>query len=156
MSADTTQSGKQAASATVLYVDDEELAQKYFLRTFGTDYGIYTAANVDTAIELLRDTTKQIDIVVTDYRMPVRDGGELLRHIELEFPHIIRIVVTAYANREVLLGTLNSGKIFRILEKPLDTVVTRLPTKGQGSEFVRQQRRKINSSHSGWRFRATA
>lgn len=120
MSADTTQSEKQTASTTILYVDDEELAQKYFQRTLGKDYEIHTASDVETAIEILRDATIRIDIVVTDYRMPVRDGGDLLRHIELEFPHIIRIVVTAYANREVLLGTLNSGRVFRILEKPLN------------------------------------
>jgi two-component system response regulator PhcR len=32
----------------------------------------------------------------------------------------VRILVTAYADREVLLDTVNSGEIFRILEKPLD------------------------------------
>jgi two-component system response regulator PhcR len=52
--------------------------------------------------------------------MPERDGGDLLRQIEREFPHIIRILVTAYADRKVLLETVNSGEVFRILEKPLD------------------------------------
>lgn len=111
---------QQTASATILYVDDEEFAQKYFRRAFGANYEVLTASDVDTALEILRDATKKIDIVVTDYRMPVRDGGDLLRHIELDLPHIIRIVVTAYANKDVLLNTLNSGKVFRVLEKPLN------------------------------------
>lgn len=110
----------QAASTTILYVDDEEMAQKYFARLLGTDYEVLTASDVDTALGVLLDTTKQVDIVVTDYRMPGRDGGDLLRQIELEFPHVIRILLTAYANRDVLLNTVNSGEVFRILEKPLD------------------------------------
>ena len=94
---------RQVASTTILYVDDEEMAQKYFARLLDKDYEVLTASDVDTALDMLRDTTKQIDIVVTDYRMPGRDGGDLLRQIELEFPHVVRILLTAYANREVLL-----------------------------------------------------
>lgn len=111
---------RQVASTTILYVDDEEMAQKYFARLLDKDYEVLTASDVDTALDMLRDTTKQIDIVVTDYRMPGRDGGDLLRQIELEFPHVVRILLTAYANREVLLNVANSGEVFRILEKPLD------------------------------------
>ncbi len=52
--------------------------------------------------------------------MPGRDGGDLLRQVAREFPHVVRILVTAYADREALLDVVNSGEIFRILEKPLD------------------------------------
>lgn len=106
--------------ATILYVDDEEMARKYFARSVGADYEVLTAADADTAIRTLQDKDKQVGILVTDYRMPGRDGGDLLRQIEREFPYVVRILVTAYADREVLLDTVNSGEIFRILEKPLD------------------------------------
>jgi two-component system response regulator PhcR len=105
-------------TVTILYVDDEEMALKYFARTVGTDYEVLTASSADAAIEILK--SNQVGIVVTDYRMPGRDGGDLLRQIEREFPYVVRILVTAYAERKVLLDTVNSGEIFRILEKPLD------------------------------------
>lgn len=105
-------------TVTILYVDDEEMARKYFGRSVGADYEVLTAADADAAIRILQD--KQVGILVTDYRMPERDGGDLLRQVEREFPHVVRILVTAYADREVLLDTVNSGDIFRILEKPLD------------------------------------
>ncbi len=104
----------------ILYVDDEEMAQKYFLRSIGNEFDVLTASSADDAIEMLRDKFLQIGILVTDYRMPGRDGGDLLCQVEREFPHIIRILVTAYADREVLLHTVNSGEVFRILEKPLN------------------------------------
>jgi two-component system response regulator PhcR len=106
--------------STILYVDDEEMARKYFARSIGADYEVLTAADADTAIKLLQDKDNQIGILVTDYRMPGRDGGDLLRQVAREFPNVIRILVTAYADREVLLDTVNSGEVFRIIEKPLD------------------------------------
>jgi len=104
----------------ILYVDDEVMAQKYFLRSVGGEFDVLTASGADEAIEMLKDKTLCIGILVTDYRMPGRDGGDLLCQIEREFPHIIRILVTAYADREVLLNAVNSGEVFRILEKPLN------------------------------------
>lgn len=112
--------GTANGAATILYVDDEDMARKYFARSFGADYEILTVADADAAVGVLRDKGGQVDILVTDYRMPGRDGGDLLRQIEREFPHVVRILVTAYADRAVLLDTVNSGEVFRILEKPLD------------------------------------
>lgn len=127
---------------SILYVDDEEMALKYFARYVGTDYQVLTVSSADAAIEILQD--RQVDIVVTDYRMPGRDGGDLLRQIEREFPYIVRIVVTAYAERQVLLDTVNSGEIFRILEKPLNLSeireVLRLATELARERIAKQQR----------------
>ena len=112
--------GLAHGSATILYVDDEEMARKYFARSVGADYEVLTAADADAAIKILRDRDNRVGILVTDYRMPGRDGGDLLRQIEREFPYVVRILVTAYADREALLDTVNSGEIFRIIEKPFD------------------------------------
>jgi two-component system response regulator PhcR len=110
-------------AATLLYVDDEEMARKYFDRTFGGSYAVLTAASADAAIALLREKAGQIGIIITDYRMPGKSGADLLRLVAVEFPQVVRILVTAYAEREVLLDTVNSGEVFRILEKPLDAAL---------------------------------
>lgn len=107
-------------ATTILYVDDEELALKYFARAIGTDYTVLTASTADAAIAMLQDPQHRIGVLITDFRMPGRDGGSLLRQIEAEHPHIVRILVTAYADKDVLLNTVNSGDIFRILEKPIN------------------------------------
>lgn len=104
----------------VLYVDDEEMARKYVERTFSATYKVLTAADAESAWRIVEDPQMQVGIVVSDYRMPGQSGGELLRRIAEKFPHIIRMLVTAYADREVLLETVNTGEVFRILEKPLD------------------------------------
>ena len=104
---------------TILYVDDEELACKYFARTVGADYEVLLAMSSDEAIAILRRDNARIAVLVTDFRMPGRDGGDLLRQVAQEYPHIVRILVTAYADVNVLPQTVNTGEVFRILEKPL-------------------------------------
>jgi len=116
---------ERSQPATVLYVDDEELARKYFARAVESDFTVLTAPGVDEALEILAQPDSDIDVLVTDYRMPGRVGGELLRQVERDYPHLVRILVTAYADKEVLLETINGGDIFRILEKPLDTGTVR-------------------------------
>ena len=134
----------QQARPTVLYVDDEDMALKYFARAVGNEYEVLTAAGADEAIGILRGAGARTAILVTDFRMPGRDGGDLLRQVAEEFPQIVRILVTAYADKDVLLQTVNSGEVFRILEKPLSVGdvrnVLRLAVERSRERALRQQR----------------
>ncbi|MFM0740907.1 response regulator [Paraburkholderia xenovorans] len=109
----------QPARQTVVYVDDEELARKYFARAAGSDYEVLLAGGADEAESILRREGARVAILVTDFRMPGRHGDDLLRQVSQEFPHIVRILVTAYADNNALPGAIHSGEVFRILEKPL-------------------------------------
>ena len=106
--------------ASVLYVDDEPLACKYFERAFASRYRVLTAQSVDAALALLEDEAAHIEVLVTDYRMPDRLGSELLDETARRYPHIVCLLVTAYADKDVLLELINGGAVFRLLEKPLD------------------------------------
>jgi two-component system response regulator PhcR len=119
MLSDVEMSETQQARQTVVYVDDEELARKYFARSAGTDYEVLVAGGADEAMSILRRDGARVAILVTDFRMPGRDGDDLLRQVSQEYPHIVRILVTAYVDRNALLAAVNSGEVFRILEKPL-------------------------------------
>jgi two-component system response regulator PhcR len=66
-----------------------------------------------------------VSVLVTDFRMPGRHGDELLREIARDYPHIVRVLVTAYADKDALLDALASGEVFRILEKPLGVSTVR-------------------------------
>ncbi|MBB3258316.1 two-component system response regulator PhcR [Paraburkholderia bannensis] len=107
------------AHYTVVYVDDEELARKYFARSAGSEYEVLLAASADEAISILRSEGARVAILLTDFRMPGRHGGDLLRQVAQEYAHIVRILVTAYADKDALQEAGNSGEVFRILEKPL-------------------------------------
>ncbi|ASL48071.1 Hydrogenase transcriptional regulatory protein hupR1 [Burkholderia sp. AD24] len=109
----------QQARQMVVYADDEELARKYFARAAGSEYEVLLAGDADEALSILSREGARVAILVTDFRMPGRHGGELLRQVSQDYPHIVRILVTAYADRDALREADNAGEVFRILEKPL-------------------------------------
>ncbi|MFM0644879.1 hybrid sensor histidine kinase/response regulator [Paraburkholderia bryophila] len=106
---------------SILFVDDDELSRNHFARAIRADYNVHVAGSAEEAMAVLDRHGAEIAVLVTDFRMPGRDGDDLLRHVAHEYPQIVRILVTAYADKDLLLKTVNTGEIFRILEKPLRT-----------------------------------
>lgn len=109
----------------VLFVDDEANSRKWFAREFGDEFTVATAAGADEALQVLQQRGDEFAVLVTDYRMPQRDGMKLLHAVHRDFRHVIRLLATAYAEKDVAIAAVNQGKVLRILEKPLDGEVTR-------------------------------
>ncbi|HEX7933127.1 MAG TPA: hybrid sensor histidine kinase/response regulator [Paraburkholderia sp.] len=115
---DTIQAPTQAPFS-ILFVDDDELSRKHFARAVRDDFRVHLAHGADEALAVLNELGPEIAVLVTDFRMPGRDGGHLLREVAETYPQIVRILVTAYADKDMLLQTFNTGDLFRIIEKPL-------------------------------------
>ncbi|MFA9217970.1 MAG: hybrid sensor histidine kinase/response regulator [Sphingomonadaceae bacterium] len=107
-------------NSAVLYVDDEAMARKYFALAMANEYAVLTAPDMEHALPLLAAPGNGIGVLVTDYRMPGRGGAALLRHVSEHHPHVVCLLVTAYADKEVLLDSLDGAEVFRVLEKPLN------------------------------------
>ncbi|ARA94792.1 MAG: sigma-54-dependent Fis family transcriptional regulator [Bacteroidetes bacterium] len=103
----------------ILFVDDEQLLHGLFERLF-TRHGIHvtTCTNAIQAIELLKETP--YDLVVTDFMMPDMDGIELLSYIRQEHPQTKVIMITAHANVQHAVRTMQNGAIDYI-PKPFST-----------------------------------
>ena len=110
---------------SVLFVDDEPTSRKWFALEFGDEFKVATAGGADEALAILRERSHEFGVLVTDYRMPERDGMKLLRAVQREYRHVIRLLATAYAEKDVAIAAVNQGKVLRILEKPLDGDATR-------------------------------
>ena len=114
-----------SAACTVVYVDDEPQSCKWFARSFGDEFTILTATGVEAALELLRAHASEVAVLVTDYRMPERDGLDLLGVVLREHRHLVRLLATGYAEKALAIAAVNVAQVFRILEKPLDAEATR-------------------------------
>jgi len=112
-------------SPSILFVDDEPTSRKWFALEFGDEFRVVTAGSADEALQILADRSAEFGVLVTDYRMPQQDGMKLLRAVQRDFRHIIRLLATAYAEKDVAIAAVNQGKVLRILEKPLDSEATR-------------------------------
>ena len=109
----------------VLFVDDEPTSRKWFAREFGDEFRVQTAGGAEEALNILRERSQEFGVLVTDYRMPERDGMKLLRAVQRDYRHVVRLLATAYAEKDVAIAAVNQGKVLRILEKPLDGEATR-------------------------------
>jgi two-component system probable response regulator PhcQ len=104
----------------ILYVDDEEKSLKYFTRAFEDQFRILTAANAQAGFKLLEQHADEIGLLMTDQRMPGEKGVWLLEQARQLRPHIIRILVTAYADMDAAIAAVNSGAIYKYVSKPWD------------------------------------
>jgi two-component system, probable response regulator PhcQ len=108
------------SQATVLYVDDEAMALKYFERLISPSFKVITAMSVDEGIAALKAHGKKITVLISDQRMPGANGNELLRHARHHYPHIVRLLTTAYSELGEAIVAINSGEIYRYITKPWD------------------------------------
>lgn len=97
----------------ILIVDDEVQILKALSRMFlETDYEIYTAENGMEALKLIEAT--DIDMVISDMRMPLLDGYQLLSSIKEKYPKIIRVILSGYAEEKSMFRALlhNVAKLY--------------------------------------------
>ena len=107
------------ASPHILFVDDEQLLHGLFERLFSRQGIRVTACSTAMqAVDVLRE--QPFDLVVTDFMMPDMDGLELLAHIRQEYPHLRVIMITAHANVQHAVRTMQTGAIDYI-PKPFST-----------------------------------
>ena len=119
------QAGALHEARSILFVDDEASSRKWFALTFADEFIVVTASGVSEALALLAERGHEFAVLVTDYRMPEQDGMNLLRAVQRDFRHLVRLLATAYAEKDVAIAAVNQGKVLRILEKPLDEEPTR-------------------------------
>lgn len=105
---------------SILFVDDEEQARKYFDKGLRENFNILTAGSVDEAKEIIKHNHREIAVVVTDQRMPGGNGVRLLTFLRENYPNIIRLLTTAYSDLSEAIEAVNSGEILRYIQKPWD------------------------------------
>ncbi|MEX1666309.1 response regulator [Zhongshania arctica] len=110
----------EAPRARILFVDDEPRILIALKALFRRDYEVMTAASGADALEILRQD--DIDVVVSDQRMPEMTGVEVLRQAKDLRPRAIRVLLTGYSDLSAILSAINDGEIFRFINKPWSNV----------------------------------
>jgi len=85
---------------SVLYVDDEESNLRIFKNTFHGDYKVLTAHSGNEGLRVLKE--KDIDLIITDQRMPKMTGVQFLEKVIKKYPDPNRILLTAFSDYKVL------------------------------------------------------
>lgn len=109
----------------VLIVDDEKsflLSLRDGLGAYRKDFKVLTAENGREAVVLLR--TVPVDLLVTDLKLPVMDGFELLAWVSRHQPQLPVVVMSAFGTAETE-ARLSKMHTVQYLEKPLDLEMLR-------------------------------
>jgi len=88
----------EQAERTILIVDDEEKILKVLEINLKEKYRLLLARNGDEAINCLRNAA--VDLMLTDERMPGRNGMDLLSFVQQHYRHVPVIIVTAFGSVE--------------------------------------------------------
>ncbi len=102
---------------TILCVDDEQNVLNSLIRLFiDYDYNILTATSGSEGLEILKK--EKVQIVISDYRMPVMNGAEFLKEVVKLQPETVRIVLSGFADTSSILSAINEGDIYKFIPKP--------------------------------------
>jgi DNA-binding NtrC family response regulator len=102
---------------TILFVDDEvRLLRSLEQGMLKEPYHVLCAESGKEALKLLEEN--EVHVIVTDMRMPEMSGLELLKIVKEKYPHVVRVVLSGYAQVTTLLTAINQGEIFRFITKP--------------------------------------
>lgn len=128
---------------TLLFVDDEEGVLKALRRIFiDENYQILTASSGEGALQLLE--RHDVQLMITDHRMPGMTGAQLLRQVKERWPAMIRIMLTGFADVQSIMGAVNEGAVYKFITKPWNDEDLRLTVSLALQQYVLlQENRKL-------------
>jgi diguanylate cyclase (GGDEF)-like protein/PAS domain S-box-containing protein len=111
--------GRRSRQRCLLLVDDEEniiAALRRLLRAEG--WLVLSATSAEQALQLM--ARHEVDVILSDQRMPGMTGVELLRRAKELYPETIRLVLSGYTELQSITDAINEGAIYKFLAKPWD------------------------------------
>ena len=103
---------------TLAFIDDEVNilhAIKRLLRK--KDWNLLTYSSPEEALADLSGRI-DIDIIISDYRMPVMNGVEMLHLLKQDCPNALRMILSGQADLQGILMAINQAEIYRFITKP--------------------------------------
>jgi response regulator RpfG family c-di-GMP phosphodiesterase len=103
----------------VLFVDDEPNILTALRRLFRKEnFQVYTAPGGEEGLDFLRNSP--VPVVISDYRMPGMNGVAFLAQAKQLQPDSVRVILSGFADAQVIVDAINKGEVFRFHPKPWD------------------------------------
>ncbi|KKO49365.1 hypothetical protein VT06_06930 [Arsukibacterium sp. MJ3] len=127
---------------TLLLVDDEENILSALVRVMRREgYQILSCTSAMQAFEIL--AINQVQVIVSDQRMPGMSGTEFLSQVKDMYPDTIRIVLSGYTDLRSVTDAINKGAIYKFMTKPWQDNELRQEIKMAFSEYQKQLTSKL-------------
>ena len=101
----------------VLCVDDESSILTALTRLLRKEpYRVFTAPGGAEGLEIL--DRHDVQVVISDQRMPQMTGTQFLQKVKARKPDTIRVVLSGYAEADAIVAAINQGEVYRFVAKP--------------------------------------
>ncbi|MFO7937228.1 MAG: sigma-54 dependent transcriptional regulator [Kiritimatiellia bacterium] len=107
-----------ADQPVILIVDDDKNTRDGLQRALQRHYDVYTAESADAALEVF-GRVPDVDVMLSDLRMPGVDGIGLLQRVHGQHPRTVCILLTAYGSVEAAVEAMKRGA-YDFLTKPIN------------------------------------
>ncbi|RMG65575.1 MAG: response regulator [Bacteroidetes bacterium] len=139
---------------TILYIDDERQNLIAFKASFRRTYEVLTAQSGEEAIALL-DTHPEVEVIISDQRMPSMTGVEFFERILPRHPEPVRMVLTGYSDVQAIIEAINKGQVYYYITKPWNHKELKLIIdKGLEAYALRQENRHLTAEKQRLELRA--
>jgi DNA-binding NtrC family response regulator len=100
----------------ILVVDDDLHVLDSVAELLGDDHEVLTATGGEEGLAVLEG--ERVHVVISDYKMPGMDGLSFLLEVRKQYPRTSRVLMTAYADMDLVVRAMNEGEIDRFASKP--------------------------------------
>ncbi len=109
-------------SHTIMLVDDEANNLRSISRILDSEYDIVTAVDGQEALDFIRNdpNPERIHLIISDQRMPNLSGVDFLHQTVAIIPHTIRMILTGFIDVDSIIGSINEGRIYKFITKPVE------------------------------------
>jgi sigma-B regulation protein RsbU (phosphoserine phosphatase) len=126
----------------ILYVDDEKDNLTVFNSAFRRYYEVHLASSGLEGLEIMKN--HEIQLIITDQRMPEMTGIQFLEKIIPDYPDCIRMILTGFSDIEAIIQAINTGRVYRYITKPWNKEELKINIdKGLETYHLREQNRKL-------------
>ncbi|WP_181373013.1 response regulator [Massilia glaciei] len=113
-----------ADAGTLLLVDHDPNVIRSLRRLFrADDYQLLCAPTAGEAFDLLG--SHRVQVMIADQRLPQVCGADFLSKVKLQYPEVVRIVLSGYTQVDSVIDAINHGSVFRFFTKPWDDQAVR-------------------------------
>jgi len=100
----------------VLFVDDDETTLMTIEKSIADEsYDKYFAKSGEEALDILG--REKVHVIVVDVVMPVMDGIELLKIVKKEYPNIVSMIISGYAQSADAMMVLCDIGVYKFIPK---------------------------------------
>jgi len=139
----------ETSETKVLYLDDDRVMLENFKTIYSPYFNVFTTDCAKIARDIIKN--QEINIIISDQRMPKITGVQFFTSIVKDFPNPIRILLTAFTEVDVVINAINQGQIYQYVRKPyiFNDMKKMLEDAGQIYQ-IRKKRNSTQTKKSEW------